>query len=128
MRYFHKQQAHFWKPIINLDKVHTNPFPLRIFFWSLGTAKMETKKKKETPKTILRQLVQSTVNWLTGEFFFLAVVTRPHRDPRCLRLRREEGHRPRPRPSPSRLLQAARQGPHPRNPPGCPRKMGQQAG
>lgn len=22
MRYFHKQQAHFWKPIINLDKVH----------------------------------------------------------------------------------------------------------
>ena len=22
MRYFHKQQNHFWKPIINLDKVH----------------------------------------------------------------------------------------------------------
>lgn len=21
MRYFHKQQAHFWKPVINLDKV-----------------------------------------------------------------------------------------------------------
>jgi hypothetical protein len=25
MRYFHKQQNHFWKPIINLDKVHTSP-------------------------------------------------------------------------------------------------------
>lgn len=25
MRYFHKQQAHFWKPIINLDKVHIPP-------------------------------------------------------------------------------------------------------
>jgi hypothetical protein len=23
MRYFHKQQNHFWKPIINLDKVLT---------------------------------------------------------------------------------------------------------
>ena len=22
MRYFHKQQTHFWKPVINLDKVH----------------------------------------------------------------------------------------------------------
>lgn len=22
MRYFHKQQAHFWKPVINLDKVY----------------------------------------------------------------------------------------------------------
>lgn len=22
MRYFHKQQNHFWKPVINLDKVH----------------------------------------------------------------------------------------------------------
>lgn len=21
MRYFHKQQAHFWKPVINLDRV-----------------------------------------------------------------------------------------------------------
>jgi large subunit ribosomal protein L27Ae len=21
MRYFHKQQNHFWKPVINLDKV-----------------------------------------------------------------------------------------------------------
>lgn len=25
MRYFHKQQSHFWKPTINLDKVHTPP-------------------------------------------------------------------------------------------------------
>jgi large subunit ribosomal protein L27Ae len=22
MRYFHKQPNHFWKPVINLDKVH----------------------------------------------------------------------------------------------------------
>lgn len=29
MRYFHKQQNHFWKPVINLDKVHiTQLFPI----------------------------------------------------------------------------------------------------
>lgn len=27
MRYFHKQQAHFWKPVINLDKVRLIPQP-----------------------------------------------------------------------------------------------------
>lgn len=26
MRYFHKQQAHFWKPVINLDKVPLQPY------------------------------------------------------------------------------------------------------
>lgn len=25
MRYFHKQQSHFWKPIVNLDKVRLLP-------------------------------------------------------------------------------------------------------
>merc|ERR1712000_587887 len=55
-----------------------------------------------------------------------ALVPRPHRDPRVLHCRREEGHRPRP-PSP-RLLQGPRQGPPPRDSPGCPRTLGEQAG
>jgi large subunit ribosomal protein L27Ae len=28
MRYFHKQQNHFWKPVINIDKVGFLPSPL----------------------------------------------------------------------------------------------------
>ena len=30
MRYFHKQGNHFWKPIINLDKVRVVPFPPKL--------------------------------------------------------------------------------------------------
>jgi hypothetical protein len=40
MRYFHKQQNHFWKPIINLDKVLNCNILLRdecpLSFWPLG--------------------------------------------------------------------------------------------
>jgi len=36
MRYFHKQQNHFWKPVINLDKVHTYSKLSRAMVESIG--------------------------------------------------------------------------------------------
>lgn len=52
MRYFHKQPNHFWKPIINLDKVLTTSFPstttLFLFLVSLDTM-VETWRNLEMP-------------------------------------------------------------------------------
>lgn len=33
MRYFHKLQNQFWKPVINLDKVRLDFSPSREFVW-----------------------------------------------------------------------------------------------
>ena len=53
-----------------------------------------------------------------------ALVPRPRRAAREIPLRlRAQGHRPRPRPAPARLLQGARQGPHPRSPAHRPRAL-----
>merc|ERR1712000_774675 len=49
-------------------------------------------------------------------------------DPRGLHRRQQEGHRPRHRPPAPGLLQGSRQGPHPRDPAGRPRAVGEQVG
>lgn len=114
MRYFHKQQVHFWKPVINLDKVNTILSKLRLFSRKTQWCKRQRKLAMDTLYIKIRSLI----------IFSLALVSRSHRDPRCLRRWLQEGHRPGPRPPPPRLLQGPRQGPPSRNPARRPRKMG----
>ena len=63
-----------------------------------------------------------------GRLTIVAVVPRPRRDARSLHRRQEEGHGPGPRPPPARILEAAGQGPPPRDPARRPGTVGQQAG
>jgi hypothetical protein len=44
MRYFHKQQNHFWKPVINLDKVHTPISSLTLEMPGKEVARQEEEK------------------------------------------------------------------------------------
>ena len=48
MRYFHKQQNHFWKPIINLDKVHIpSDFAISVLGgFGAGSARINDKVRR----------------------------------------------------------------------------------
>lgn len=84
MRYFHKQQSHFWKPVINLDKVHFHSFfSCNEYFGEgcLGGVWWEDSEIRKTSSQSYLKRNYSIEEQLTNERKIIAVVTRPRRDP-----------------------------------------------
>lgn len=83
MRYFHKQQSHFWKPVINLDKVHSTLFLLQriLLGGCLGRVWWEDEEIRKTSLQSYSKRNYLAKEQLTNERKSIAVVTRPRRDP-----------------------------------------------
>ena len=105
MRYFHKTQNQFWKPVINLEKVSTQ---------------------------LLMRMVDVAEAWRIQRTLTLinivAVVPGSRRNTNSVPREEELRHRARPRPPPTRLQQSPRQGQNTRDPDGDQSEIFQQGG